>query len=178
MIKEFDKLTIQEQVNFINEQLEKDKKISVTKLCKKFGLNKSTVIGRFTTQGYKYNIDTREYLKDTDMIHDNIKNKNIEQVAVTTDNNIDKDIKELLKYKNDIIDMIKQYKENSTATTDTTDMIIDTSIIQEQVQNHNFKIYKNVIKEIQELQKQYSHFRLVDLVSTALHMYYLKYSKK
>lgn len=174
MIKEFDKLTIQEQVNFINEQLEKDKKISVTRLCKKYGFNKSTVIGRFLDSGYKYNIDTRKYIPATDMIQNDIKNKNIEQVAVTTYNNIDDDIKELLKYKDDILNMIKQYQNNSTAT----DMIIDTSIIQEQVQNHNFKVYKNVIKEIQELQKQYSHFRLVDLVSTALHQYYIKYKKK
>lgn len=172
-IKDFDKLTIQEQVDFINNELQKDKKISVTKLLKKFGLNKSTVIGRFLDNKYKYDIKTRKYIPDTDMIQDNIKNKNIEQVAVTTDNNIDKDIKELLKYKDDILNIIKQYQNNST----TTDMIIDTSIIQEQVQNHNFKVYKNVIKEIQELQKQYPHFRLVDLVSSALHMYYLKYKK-
>ena len=60
------------------------------------------------------------------MIQNDIKNKNIEQIAVTTYNNIDDDIKELLKYKDDILNIIKQYQNNST----TTDMIIDTSIIQ------------------------------------------------
>ena len=172
-IKDFDKLTIQEQVDFINNELQKDKKISVTKLCKKYGFNKSTVIGRFLDSGYKYNIDTREYILATDMIQNDIKNKNIEQVA-PKDNNIDEDIKELLKYKDDIIDMIKQYQNNST----TTNMIIDVGLVGGKTVNHNFKIYENVKKEIQELQSQYPHFRLTDLVSTALHEYYLKYSKK
>ena len=171
-IKDFDKLTIQEQVGFINNELQKDKKISVTRLCKKYGLNKSTVIGRFLDNKYRYNIDTREYIPDTDMIHDNIKNKDIEQVA-PKDNNIDEDIKELLQYKDDIIDMIKQYQNNST----TTNMIIDVGLVGGKTVNHNFKIYESTKKEIQELQKQYSHFRLTDLVSSALHQYYLKYKK-
>lgn len=44
MIKQFDNLTIEGQVDFINNELQKDKKISVTKLCKNFGINKSTLI--------------------------------------------------------------------------------------------------------------------------------------
>lgn len=175
-IKEFDKLTVADQVQFINKELEKDKNISVTKLLKKYGLNKSTVIGRFTDNKYKYDINTRKYISATDVIQNNIKNKDIEQVAVTTDNNIDKDIKELLKYKDDILNMLKEYKSSSSKVADN-GLIIDTDIISDKVCNHNFKVYENVKKEIQEIQEQYAHFRLVDLVSTALHEYYLKYKK-
>lgn len=197
MIKEFNKLSIAEQVDFINNELNKDKKISVTKLLKKYGFNKSTVIGRFIDNGYQYDIDTRKYLKNTYMIQNN---KNIEEVAATTEylalsnksleevakelrqkdkklnNNTDTDIKELLKYKNDIIEIVKEYKSSSSKVADN-GLIIDTDIISDKVCNHNFKIYENVKKEIQELQEQYSHFRLVDLVSSALHEYYLKYKK-
>lgn len=178
-IKEFDKLTVADQVQFINKELEKDKNISVTKLLKKYGLNKSTVIGRFTDNKYKYDINTRKYILATDVIqnnkNNNINHKSIEEVAVDKDNNIDTDIKELLKYKDDIIEIVKQYQSNNTVTTD---MIIDVGLVGDKTVNHNFKIYENVKKEIQELQKQYNHFKLTDLVSTALHEYYLKYSKK
>src|SRR3712207_8966248 len=51
----FNDLNIEEQVNFINSELAKNKSISVTKLCKKFGFNKSTVVSRFTTNGFTYN---------------------------------------------------------------------------------------------------------------------------
>lgn len=173
-IKEFDKLQVSEQVKFINRELEKDKNISVTKILKKYGLNKSTVIGRFLDSGYKYNIDTRKYIPATDMIQSDIKNKDIEEVAV--DKDIDTDIKELLKYKDDILNMLKEYKSSSSKVADN-GLIIDTDIISDKVCNHNFKVYENVKKEIQEIQEQYPHFRLVDLVSTALHEYYLKYKK-
>lgn len=56
-------------------------------------------------------------------------------------------------------------------------MIIDVALVGGKTVNHNFKVYENVKKEIQELQKQNEHFRLVDLVSTALHQYYLKHKK-
>ncbi len=82
---EFDKLSIKEQVEFINRELQKDKKISVTKLCKKYGINKSTVISRFTTKGYKYNAELRVYTKDIVIQNNNKSINNIkhEQIEVS-----------------------------------------------------------------------------------------------
>lgn len=57
-------------------------------------------------------------------------------------------------------------------------MVIDNDIVGGKTTNHNFKVYTNVKNEIQELQKQYSQFRLLDLVSTALHEYCNKYLNK
>src|SRR3712207_7688814 len=65
----FNDLSINEQINFINEQLNNDSSISVTKLCKKFGFNKNTVVSRFTKSGFKYRseehtseLQSRQYL--------------------------------------------------------------------------------------------------------------------
>lgn len=179
-INEFNKLTIDEQVNFINRELNKNKKLSVTKLCKHFGINKSTIISRFNTEGYKYNINTRSYIKnnenDIDIIQDSIKEKDIKEIEPQNEEYCDADIKELIKYKDDIIRIVKEYKGNIKANANDK-MIIDTDLIENTVCNHNYKVYKNVKEEIQDLQKQYSHFKLVDIVSTALHQFYLENKK-
>lgn len=172
---EFDKLDIDKQIEFINSELKKDKNTSVTKLCKKFGFNKNTLISRFNKANYFYDSDNRKYIKSK---KNNLDKKVIEEVAATLEKNIESDIKELIKNKKDILYIIKQYKNNSNKVSrEDKEMIIDTSIVSEQVQNHNFKVYKNIIKEIQDLQKQYKYFKLTDLVSTALHEYYLKHNK-
>ena len=180
MIKQFDNLTIEDQVDFINNELQKDKKISVTKLCKNFGINKSTLISRFTQSGYKYNNEIRAYIEkktiDTKVIQDAISYKDIE--SVDNINKIDTDIKELIENKEAILSMLKEYQNNiNNISKLDKEMIIDVGLVGGKTVNHNFKIYESTKKEIQELQSQYPHFRLTDLVSTALHMYYLKYKK-
>ncbi|WP_434291810.1 hypothetical protein [Clostridium botulinum] len=103
MNKGFDKLSIDNQVEFINEELKNNKEISVTKLCKKHGINKSTIISRFTTKGYKYNAELRCYIKDT-LIQNNNKNIKSKEIQVSKKDNLIelqdiKELKELLEMK-------------------------------------------------------------------------------
>lgn len=72
---DFNKMNIQDQVRLLNDELKKNTEISVTRLCKQFGLAKSTVIDRFTKAGYKYNHDIRQYVKKTDIIQNDNKSK-------------------------------------------------------------------------------------------------------
>lgn len=178
MNKTFKDLNVQEQVDFINSQLNKDSSISVTKLCKKFGLNKNTVVSRLTKSGFKYNTATRKYIKDDtlvlqDKIKDNKKELKHKSIEESTINN---ELKELLKYKDDIIKLINEHKENDLILEK--EMIIDNKLVGGKTTNHNFKVYTSVKNEIQELQKKYPQFRMLDLVSTAIHEYCLKYLKK
>lgn len=171
----FNDLNIKEQVNFINSELEKNKSISVTKLCKKFGFNKSTVVSRFTTNGFTYNPKQRKYISDIKAIP--IKAKDVDISKESEEKSIkEKDLKEIIKYKDTIIKLAKEYQNNIDSIKED-NMIIDVALVGGKTVNHNFKVYENVKKEIQELQKQNEHFRLVDLVSTALHQYYLKHKK-
>lgn len=169
----FNDLNIEEQVNFINSELEKNKSISVTKLCKKFGFNKSTVVSRFTTNGFTYNPKQRKYVNDTKVIPVECKNIDIPKKMKEKSIN-ENDLKEIIKYKDIIIKLAKEY-QNNIDSVKKNNMIIDVALVGGKTVNHNFKVYENVKKEIQELQKQNEHFRLVDLVSTALHQYYLKH---
>lgn len=78
---EFNKIDIQEQVQLLNNELKKDSTISVTKLCKKLGLVKSTIIDRFTKAGYKYNHDIRQYVNNTDIIQNDNNSKTSESAV-------------------------------------------------------------------------------------------------
>src|SRR3712207_8279073 len=82
----FNDLNIEEQVNFINSELAKNKSISVTKLCKKFGFNKSTVVSRFTTNGFTYNPKQRKYISDIKSIP--VKTKDIDVSKVSEEKSI------------------------------------------------------------------------------------------
>lgn len=172
-LNNFKNLNVDTQVQFINEQLVENKNFSVTKICKKFGLNKNTVVSRFTTNGYKYEPSIRQYIKDdTREIQKDISNK---EIIEKNKSNIDDDIKELLKYKDEIIKLVKQNQNNIGQVSK--DMIINVELVEGKTVNHNFKIYESVKKEIQNLQKQYPQFRYQDLVSTALHEYCIKHDK-
>ncbi|WP_039222665.1 hypothetical protein [Clostridium novyi] len=174
----FNDLNINQQIDFINEQLNNDSSSSVTKLCKKFGLNKNTVVSRFTKGGFKYDSSKRKYIKnDTLVVQDNVSIKEVSlQDENTNENSINEDMEELLKYKDDIIKLVMEHKNSDEISEN--GMIIDNDIVGGKTTNHNFKVYTNVKNEIQELQKQYPQFRLLDLVSTALHQYCLKHLKK
>src|SRR3712207_1689690 len=63
-MKTFSELAIEEQVKFINRELKRDKKTSVTKLCKNLNINKSTFITRCNKNNFKYNFDSRQYEKE------------------------------------------------------------------------------------------------------------------
>ncbi|OOB76389.1 hypothetical protein AXF41_12430, partial [Clostridium haemolyticum] len=171
----FNDLNINQQIDFINEQLNNDSSSSVTKLCKKFGLNKNTVVSRFTKGGFKYDSSKRKYIKnDTLVVQDNVSIKEVSlQDENTNENSINEDMEELLKYKDDIIKLVMEHKNSDEISEN--GMIIDNDIVGGKTTNHNFKVYTNVKNEIQELQKQYPQFRLLDLVSTALHQYCLKH---
>src|SRR3712207_2446786 len=161
----FDQLEISEQVEFLNKQLADNPNTSLTKLLKKLGLNKSTIYKRFTVAGYKYSIDEKKYINKISK-------------TISTQNYINKnsDSEELFKYKDILIKIAKEYQNDNIDKSNK--MIIDTSLVVNKTVNHNFNVYDCVKKEIQDLQKQYPHFKLTDLVSTALHEFFLKYNKQ
>lgn len=66
--REFNKLSIDEQVTFINNQLEKDKNLSLRKLCEKFGLSRTTLQSRFKNNGYEYDPYDRKYKNNTKVL--------------------------------------------------------------------------------------------------------------
>jgi len=61
---DFNNISIEKLVQYINLELSKDKNISVNKLCDRIGIKKSTLKSRMTRADYSYNIELRQYIKD------------------------------------------------------------------------------------------------------------------
>jgi hypothetical protein len=199
---EFDKLSTDKQVEFINNELTKDNDISVTRLCKKFGFNKSTIISRFTKDGYKYNVNTREYIKNDAVIHNN--NKSINKEIIQNDNrsistnNIEvaseqqdleqskelkdrlKDIKELLELKDKLKEVIQHYNKskNIIDVPEAHELRVDLSKFNGELKGRLIKVYDNVNDSWIEFCKKNSQFKMQDLYSIALLEFMEKYSKK
>jgi len=89
---DFNNISIEKLVQYINIELKKDKTISVNKLCDRLGIKKSTLKSRMSRGNYSYNIESRQYT--TSNITDNATNDNtsnttevFQEVAVTKEDN-------------------------------------------------------------------------------------------
>ncbi len=198
MNTEFNKLSIDKQVQFINTELEKDKNISVTKLCKKFGLNKSTIISRFTKDDYKYSVAAREYIKDTKVIQNDNKsiNKDIIQnnsKSISTNKIVENndlmemqelkgrltDLKELLDLKGQLKEIIQHYNKskNIVDVPKPIELKIDKDKFHGELKGRFIKVYQNVNDYWIKFCKNNSQFKMQDLYSIALLEFMEKYKK-
>ncbi|MBY6798227.1 hypothetical protein HYH85_18680 [Clostridium botulinum] len=181
--KGFDKLSIDNQVEFINGELKKDKEISVTKLCKKHGINKSTIISRFTTKGYKYNAELRCYIKDI-LIQNNNKNIKSKEIQVSKKDNLIelqdiKELKELLEMKEQLKEIIQEYNKNKNIidVPEDPELKVDLNKFKGELKGRLIKVYDNINKDWIKFCKKNNQFKMQDLYSLALLEFMNKYKK-
>ena len=126
---EFDKLDKFEQVNYINSELKKSG-LTLTKICNKLEIGRSTIRDRFKKIGYFYDKKSNLYLMDHNELmfcNDNKNNNmyNISNVNIESENNSsntnvisfeDAEFREniisLARDYNDIKQMLEDYKQN------------------------------------------------------------------
>ena len=187
----FDKLDIEKQIEFINAELRKDAQVSVTKLCKKYGLNKNTLVSRFSNAGYSYSFEDRKYIKDKVIQKDNISITS--EVAVTTvepqnkvvelEQNQElreslKDIKELLDMKEQLKELIQNYNKNKNIIdVDIHELKIDKSKFEGELEGRLVKIYANINEDWKKFCKEHNQFKMQDLYSLALLEFMEKYNR-
>lgn len=129
-------------VKFINAELQKDKTISVNKLCDKLSVKKSTLKSKMTRADYSYNVEQRQYIKD------NTTSNIIEvqqEVAVSKEdttsnmtglNNVDVEKLNLLLNNLDGLLKLVEIKNNTSSITINSDKTRVTSLrINEEVYN-------------------------------------------
>jgi hypothetical protein len=201
---EFDKLGIGKQVEFINSELKKDVNISVTKLCKKFGFNKNTIVDRFTKKGFHYNFDTKQYIKDTEVIQKDIScisddkvipkdNNCISEVAMTTqENNLLEmqeftelkttliEVKELLEMKDQLKEVIQHYNKSKSIieVPEQQTLRIDRNKLDGELKGRLVKVYSNINDNWIKFCKDNNQFKMQDLYSLALMEFMERYCKK
>ena len=195
-MENFNYLSIQEQVNIINKLLGTDKNLSINKICEKMGIPSSTLKTRLSKEGYRFNKNKHIYQLQKDFhnslsleVHESHLNEikeykecismAKEEIAVTKElkanlNDVDTNkLKYLIENIDTLEKILSQYQESNLKN-----CIIDLSLCTEKSVNRNFKVYGSVLKKLTKLQKEYSMFKIQDLVSTALNEYCDKYLNK
>lgn len=195
-MENFNYLSIQEQVNIINKLLGTDKNLSINKICEKIGIPSSTLKTRLSKEGYRFNKNKHIYQLQKDFHNSSsleVRESHLneikeykecvsmakEEIAVTKEsktnlNDIDTNkLKYLIENIDTLEKILSQYQESNLKN-----CIIDLSLCTEKSVNRNFKVYGSVLKKLTKLQKEYSMFKIQDLVSTALNEYCDKYLNK
>ena len=133
---EIKELSVEQLVEYINKELQKDEKLGINKLCDREGLKNSTVKSRLNRNGYKYNSEERKYYKNT---NDNIKNNTNNDTNSITKINTKK------KIKNDnSIEKIKDEKDTKDNTNIiTNDILLDLMQNIKRLEDRLDKIEKN-----------------------------------
>ena len=129
-------LSVEQLVDYINKELQKDEKLGINKLCDREGLKNSTVKSRLNRNGYKYNSEERKYYKIT--------NSNSKRNTNNDTNSIAK-INTKKKIKNDnSIEKIKDEKDTKDNTNIiTNDILLDLMQNIKRLENRLDKIEKN-----------------------------------
>lgn len=190
---DLEKLSVEKQVEFINDQLKNLPNMSVNKVCQKFGLKESTIKTRFGKANFKFDVVKRKYIKET---HEEVlqsinvdETVNMEIAATKTDKNLKDDgelleikktleeVKELLEMKSKIKEVIKLYEEIEVAPPKDNKLEIDRGIFADDLTNRVMRVYTNVNVMWQEFCKDNKQYKMQDLYSQALYEFIEKYKK-
>jgi len=187
--EEFNNLEVLKQLDYINSLLEKGK--SLRSMGEDLEMSKSTFRSRFLKIGYNLNKDTNQYCNDntvviqsqakiikTPQVHTKPVVEPIKEYNTKVLQKYEKDIIELISRKNDILEMLKNYN-NNTPIDDITELNINSlpKDLQKNIINKSIKIYNPIYKLFDEICSQYGSIKKQDIVSLALLEFYNKYKK-
>ncbi|HEY5589314.1 MAG TPA: hypothetical protein VIK86_10240 [Candidatus Paceibacterota bacterium] len=185
--EEFNKLEILEQLDYVNHQLKENKSLRI--IGSELKMSKTTFRDRFTKLDYVYNVNTKQYSKNNALgkqsYQDNIKTipKPVKRNVVTvTNSNVgpkyDNDILELIKHKTELLEMLKDYKNNTKITETEEFNINDLPLdLQTNIIRKTIKIYEPIYNDLNEICNNYGNFKRQDLVSLAILEFCNKYRK-
>lgn len=186
---EFNNLEVLKQLDYINSLLEKGK--SLRNMGEDLQISKSTFRSRFLKIGYTLNKDKNQYCNDNTVVIQSqskiIKTPQVHTEPVVEPTNehntkvlqkYEKDIIELISRKNDILEMLKNYK-NNTHVDDIPELNINflPNDLQKNITNKSIKIYNPIYKLFDEICSQYGSLKKQDIISLALLEFYNKYKK-
>ncbi|RXI50219.1 DNA-binding protein [Clostridium tetani] len=164
--KEFNRLNILEQVEYINNSLIDGS--TVTKVCKDIGIARSTVGGRFKKEGYYFNNALNKYELENNTL-----------ILQSEKDTINEDLLELINMKADLLEVIKLYKKNNEIAIDMEELNINNipEELKDNIKNRSIKVYDAIYKLFDELCNSYSSIKKQDLLSLALYEFIEKYKK-
>ena len=186
----FDSMQVLEQINYINSKLTEGN--TITKICGAIGIGRTTIRDRFIKENYIFNKTNNTYNKSDDksmtkVINESAPNKNntivniknaYELQSIKDFNNIKDDMTELINNKDELLEMLKDYKSH-TNVTDISQLNINNlpQEMQKDISTKSFKVYTPAFELFDKLCKEYSSIKKQDIVSLALYEFYLKYNQ-
>ena len=188
---EIKELSVEQLVEHINKELQKDESLGINKLCNREGLKASTIKSRLTRNGYKYNPEERKYYKITeDNTEDNtridtkkkVKNDNsitkrnsIQNTKGTTKKDTDKILMELIEkmkkledrldnIENDTKSNIKRITKRNTKNTVGYNNIKNTK----DTTTKSIRLYTEVKEELDKYIEDHKEVKVIDIFSFAI----------
>lgn len=178
----FDKLKIEEQINYINNALQN--KITLTNICKNIGIARSTVRERALKNGYAYDDTLNQYICDNDKTNesrDNSKLNVIHNSANSNNNDISKSFVSNKKLMKNLVDLSDNYEkiinvlnwfENDRNKTNVIEVVQGIKIELPEEKNKEFRktirINDVVWEQFSEFCTNHREFTQKDLLSQAL----------
>jgi len=177
--EEFDKLSIEEQIKYINAELQNGS--TLTKTCTRVGIDRSTIRKRFKKAGYEYNVNSNLYDRSVTNVSNTSLNKIEDKgktIVPSSKELIDKPVMESLlelhKSRNKLMEIINWFEGYKSKTNVTNEIKIN---LPKEV-NKNFRktirVNDNVWAKFSDFCKEHREFKEKDLLSQAL----LEYIKK
>lgn len=151
-------------VQLINTELNKNRNISLKKVLDKLQLNKAVLEKQLKNNNYEYSVDERQYYKQLKI------DENLEKDIEITKDEV-KEIRELINMKNDLKTLIQKYN-NSTNNI----LSIDRTKFEGDIKTRLVKTYSNVNEEWIKFCKKHEQYKMQDLYSQALLEFMNKYN--
>jgi uncharacterized protein YerC len=187
---DFDNMQVLDQIEHINNKIAEGN--TITKICEAIGIGRTTIRDRFIKENYIFDKIKNAYNKSDDksmikVINEKVPHKSNTIVTIKDNkdlqsmddfNNIKTDLLELIQNKDDLMKMLKDYK-NHTNVIDVPQMDINTlpGEMQKDIMTKSLKVYEPIYKLFDDLCSQYNSVKKQDLVSLALYEFYNKYKK-
>ena len=179
--EEFNALTIEEQVEYINVQLAL---VSLNRIANSIGVSESTIRDRFKTKGYKRQGKSFIKLGTTEPTKENIKPSTPKKNTVTTSNikaQEQKQSNNSIKVLENRIDSLEKELESikailttittSTTTTVNTNATKTIKTYEGDGVSRSYRVNEEVQKKWKVFCKSHSEHRVSDLISNALEEY-------
>lgn len=156
--EEFNKLKVQDQVEYINQKLDRK---SLTEICKDINISRATIRKRFLKQGYLFDKSNNKYKSSSET-------NNKAQKENKCENNT-KVLEEKIQALESKIEAIENKLNNSSG--------INVKKFEGKTVSRCYRLYEEVQKDFSKFCKENSNYKVQDILSMALYEY-MKSNKK
>ena len=154
--EEFNKLNVKDQIEYINQEIENK---TLTDVCKKIKISRSTIRERFLKQGYIFNKSENKYIYSSES-NNRVQKEN-------KYNNNTKVLEEKINILESKIEAIEsklnnRYKENND---------IEVKKFEGKTVSRCYRVYEDIQKEFSKFCKANSNYKVQDILSMAIYEY-------